>query len=105
LPPQPPVRPEDWQRKAGGLEVSVKVTVCVGSSCHVRGSRDVLKRFAEIIRTENLGDRVALLGSFCMEHCGEGMNWKFNDDDISSQSVEEAEQTLRSRLQQTIQET
>ena len=76
----------------------VKVTVCVGSSCHIRGSRAVLKRFAEIIRDENLENEVALVGSFCMERCGESMNWKFDDEEISSTSVEEAEETLRSKL-------
>ena len=85
-------------RKLGGLEVPVKVTVCVGSSCHVRGSRAVLKRFAEIIETGNLGDEVALIGCFCMERCGEGMNWKFNDEDVTSGTVDEAEETLRSKL-------
>ena len=76
----------------------VTVTVCVGSSCHIRGSRAVLKRFAEIIQTEGLEDKVALVGSFCMERCGECMNWKFDDEDISSENVEEAERTLRSKL-------
>ena len=76
----------------------IKVTVCVGSSCHIRGSRDVLKRFEEIIKTESLDSEVALVGSFCMERCGEWMNWRFNDEDISSDSVEEAEKTLRSKL-------
>jgi NADH:ubiquinone oxidoreductase subunit E len=80
--------------------VPVKVTVCVGSSCHIRGSRAVLKRFAEIIRTENLEDEVSLIGSFCMERCGECMNWKFNEEEISSASVAGAEQTLRSKLEQ-----
>jgi NADH-quinone oxidoreductase subunit G len=83
---------------SGGRRVPVKVTVCAGSSCHVRGSRSVLKRFVEIIKEENLGDRVALVGSFCMERCGEGMNWKFNDEELFSTSVEEAERTLRSKL-------
>ena len=75
-----------------------KVTVCVGSSCHIRGSRAVLTRFAEIIEAENLRDEVSLVGSFCMERCGESMNWKFNDEDVSSRNVEEAEQTLRRKL-------
>jgi len=79
--------------------VAIKVTVCVGSSCHVRGSRAVLKRFAEVIEGERLGDDVALVGSFCMERCGEGMNWKFNDEDVTSASLEEAEQVLRAKLQ------
>ena len=82
----------------------VKVTVCVGSSCHVRGSRVVLKRFAEIIKTEKLDNKVALLGCFCMERCGESMNWKFNDEDISSGSADEAEKTLRSKLAEEFQE-
>jgi NADH-quinone oxidoreductase subunit G len=82
----------------GGSDVAVRITVCVGSSCHIRGSRDVLKRFAEIVKAENLEDEVSLLGSFCMERCGEGMNWKFNDQDISSGTVQEAEETLRGRL-------
>ena len=79
--------------------MAIKVTVCVGSSCHVRGSRAVLKRFAEIIEAEQLGHEVALVGSFCMERCGEGMNWKFNDEDITSANVERAEQTLRAKLE------
>ena len=79
--------------------MAIKVTVCVGSSCHVRGSRAVLKRFAEIIEAEDLGDEVVLVGSFCMERCGEGMNWKFNDEEFTSTNVEQAEQTLRARLE------
>jgi NADH:ubiquinone oxidoreductase subunit E len=78
--------------------VSAKVTVCVGSSCHIRGSRAVLNRFAQIIKEEHLEDEVALIGSFCMERCGECMNWKFDDEDISSVTVEEAEAALRGRL-------
>ena len=76
----------------------INVTVCVGSSCHVRGSRALLTRFAQIIKAENLENAVALVGSFCMERCGESMNWKFNEEDISSGSVAEAEETLRSKL-------
>jgi len=79
----------------------INVTVCVGSSCHVRGSWAVLTRFAQIIKAENLENEVALAGSFCMEHCGESMNWKFNEEHISSSSVAEAEQTLRNKLLET----
>lgn len=82
-----------------------KVTVCVGSSCHIRGSRSVLTRFAEIIKTKNLEDQVELVGSFCMERCGECMNWKFNDEDLSSSTVEEAEKTLSSKLAEAVKQT
>ncbi len=80
--------------------MSVTVTVCAGSSCHVRGSRRLIARFAELIRQENLQDRVSLVGCFCMDRCGEHVNWKFNDEELSSRSVEEAEATLRAKLAQ-----
>jgi NADH-quinone oxidoreductase subunit G len=78
--------------------VAVKVTVCVGSSCHIKGSREVLKRFAELIKAEGLQDKVELLGSFCMERCGEGMNWRIEDEDMSSGTVEEAVEAFRGRV-------
>jgi hypothetical protein len=59
----------------------------------------MLKRFAEIIREQGLEDEVTLSGSFCMEHCGEGMNWKFGEDEvITSESFSAAEAELRRRL-------
>jgi NADH:ubiquinone oxidoreductase subunit E len=72
----------------------------VGSSCHIHGSRAVLKRFAEIIKDENLRDEVVLVGSFCMELCGEHMNWKIDEEGVSSPTVDHAEQTLRTKLQE-----
>jgi len=75
-----------------------RVTVCVGSSCHVRGSREVLKRFAELMKQNGLEDEVVLSGSFCMDRCGEGMNWRIGDEDMSSASVAEAEAEFRRRL-------
>jgi len=83
-------------------EVPVKVTVCVGSSCHIRGSRAMLKRFAEIIKDEDLKDEVVLVGSFCMEGCGEHMNWKYDEEGISSPTLEQAEQALRTRLKERV---
>lgn len=83
----------------------ITVTVCVGSSCHIRGSREVIKRFAEIIKAERLENEVVLAGSFCLERCGEHMNWRFDDEDISSVSVEQAEQTLQEKLQEVINKT
>jgi NADH:ubiquinone oxidoreductase subunit E len=74
--------------------------VCVGSSCHVRGSRRLLERFAEIVRTGGLGTEVTLVGSFCMERCGERMNWKLDGQEMASTTVSDAEETLRCRLEE-----
>lgn len=76
----------------------IQVTVCVGSSCHIKGSRDVIATFSEIIKENRLEEEVALIGCFCMERCGEGTNWKVGDEHISSATVEEAEAVFRRKV-------
>jgi hypothetical protein len=58
----------------------------------------MLRQFAEVIKEENLDNEVLLVGSFCLECCGECLNWKFDNEQISSKTVAEAVDTLRRRL-------
>ena len=51
----------------------MKVTVCIGSSCHIKGSRQVAEGLQYLIAQENLGDKVELGGTFCMGRCQEGV--------------------------------
>ena len=74
------------------------VTVCVGSSCHIKGARQVIERFSELTRAHGLAGRVELKGSFCMERCGEGLNWQIGEEPITSGSVEEAVETFLRRF-------
>ncbi|UCF99358.1 MAG: (2Fe-2S) ferredoxin domain-containing protein [Spirochaetaceae bacterium] len=66
------------------------VTVCVGSSCHIKGSRQIIVRFNELLKEHGLEDKIELQGSFCMERCGEGLNWQIDEEPVTSNSVEEA---------------
>lgn len=66
------------------------VTVCVGSSCHIRGAYDIIKNFDQIIRERKLQDSVLLKGSFCMEHCTEGVNIKIDDELHSVRNLDAA---------------
>ena len=76
----------------------ITVTVCVGSSCHIKGAREMISRFNEFLSKEGLQDKVELKGSFCMEQCGEGINWKINDEILSSTSVEEGAEVFRKKV-------
>lgn len=49
----------------------VKVTVCIGSSCHLKGSRQVVEEMQYLINKNELEDKVELSGTFCMGKCGE----------------------------------
>ena len=61
----------------------VTVTVCVGSSCHMKGSYQVIKTFQEIIKERGLEDKVALTASFCMGRCLDGISMQVDDEPIS----------------------
>ena len=76
----------------------VTVTVCVGSSCHIKGARDVIDRFNRLLKDNQLAEKVELKGSFCMERCGEGVNWQINDLPLTSVSVESAVKTFQQRV-------
>ena len=44
----------------------MKVTVCIGSSCHIKGSRQVVEQLQNLIAEHDLKDKVELGGTFCM---------------------------------------
>ncbi|KPJ88818.1 MAG: hypothetical protein AMS17_04180 [Spirochaetes bacterium DG_61] len=76
----------------------VNVTVCVGSSCHIKGAREVIMRFNDLLKVHRLEDKVELKGSFCMERCGEGVNWQINDEQYTSSNVDEAVKTFYEKV-------
>ena len=51
----------------------MKVTVCIGSSCHIKGSRRVIEELQSLIAQHNLTDKVELSGIFCMGKCQQGV--------------------------------
>ena len=51
----------------------MKVTVCIGSSCHIKGSRQVVEEFQYLISQNNLKEKVELGGTFCMGECQKGI--------------------------------
>lgn len=58
----------------------IKITVCIGSSCHIKGSRQVVEQLQYLIAKNNLNDKVELSGTFCMGKCQNGVCVKVNDE-------------------------
>ena len=57
----------------------LKVTVCIGSSCHIKGSRQVVEQLQYLIAENNLSEKVELGGTFCMGKCQAGVCVTVND--------------------------
>ena len=51
----------------------MKITVCIGSSCHIKGSRAVVEQLQAMISENNLNDKIDLGGTFCMGNCQKGV--------------------------------
>ena len=51
----------------------LKITVCIGSSCHIKGSRQVVEQLQALIAEHKIGDKVDLGGTFCMGKCQQGV--------------------------------
>ena len=61
----------------------MKITVCIGSSCHVKGSRQVVRTLQQLIADNKLEDKVELGGTFCLSNCQKGVCVTVDDEIFS----------------------
>lgn len=56
------------------------IQICVGSSCHLKGSEEIVKLFQKYISEYKLDNEIALAGSFCVGKCNrEGVTVTIDD--------------------------
>ncbi len=69
----------------------MKVVVCIGSSCHIKGSRQIVEELQYLISEAGLSDKVELGGTFCMGRCQEGVCVTVDDRfySVSSDTVKD----------------
>lgn len=62
----------------GGVVI---VQICVGSSCHLKGSQQVVEKMQSLISEYKVEDQVVLTGCFCAERCNRvGVTVTVDDD-------------------------
>lgn len=47
----------------------IKLSVCIGTSCHINGAKNVVATFQHLIEEYKLHDKVELSASFCANNC------------------------------------
>jgi NADH:ubiquinone oxidoreductase subunit E len=62
----------------------MKINVCIGSSCHLKGSRLVVSALQELVKAHGLETSVDLCGKFCMGNCQKGVSIEFNGKHFSA---------------------
>lgn len=59
----------------------MKVAICIGSACHLKGSRDVIKKLQELVAAHDLAGKVSLTGAFCSGNCRKGVCVTIDDSE------------------------
>ena len=69
----------------------MKVTVCIGSSCHIKGSRQVVEQLQNLVAENKLDEKVELAGTFCLGECQKGVCVKVDEEffSVSPETVHE----------------
>ncbi len=75
----------------------MKITICIGSSCHIKGSRAVAERLKQLLAAHALEDKIELGGAFCMGRCKESVCVAI-DEETFSVSPETAEAFFRNEI-------
>lgn len=79
----------------------MEIYICVGSSCHLKGSYDVIRQFERLIAENGLAEHVTLKASFCMGHCTGGVALQIDGRYIDNVGADNAAEVFRRYVLQT----
>ena len=75
----------------------MKVTICIGSSCHLKGSRQVVEGLQALVAEHGLDEKVELCGTFCLGECQKGVCVTV-DDEFFSGSPETVDEFFETQI-------
>lgn len=75
-----------------------KLYICVGSSCHLKGSYHVLQRLKALISEYDIASKLELVASFCLGKCSEGVSMKLGEEFILNATVENIDDKFKTEI-------
>lgn len=73
------------------------VEICIGSSCHLKGSYNIIHMLQKLIEENGLGEKVELRAVFCMENCRGAVSVRIGDS-IHSLSPENVKEFFKTNI-------
>ncbi len=82
----------------------VDVKVCIGSSCYVKGSDQIVENLQKLIKQKGWDDKVNIKGSFCMQNCQnkQGIGITINNEKIEGITLANAMEILQEIIEKLI---
>lgn len=72
----------------------ILIEICVGSSCHVKGSNQLIGILKEMIKYHGWEDTILLKGVFCMQRCQTGLGININQKPVEGIGLHNAKEVL-----------
>lgn len=72
----------------------IEISVCIGSSCHLKGSYNVIQSIQQMVEENGLHDKIDMKAQFCMKQCQNGVA-VLVDGELHSVSPETAREFFR----------
>ena len=77
----------------------LSVAICVGSSCHLKGSREVIEAMRAEVKKRHLEGKVELKAAFCLGKCGyDGVTIQVGDKIITGVTAERLSAVFEERI-------
>lgn len=64
----------------------MKISVCIGSACHLKGSYNVINSFQQLAEEFGLSNQVEVQAAFCLGHCTQGVSVQIDNGEVQSVS-------------------
>ena len=75
------------------------IQICVGSSCHIKGSAEIVAMFQKAVEEYNLDAEVTLAGSFCTGQCNRyGVTVQIDDEIYTGLKVEDFKEFFKDKV-------
>ena len=69
------------------------ISICIGSSCHLKGSYNEITQLQQLTEEDVNGSQIELKSVFCLGHCQGGVSVQIDDDpmiyNVSKDSVKD----------------
>jgi len=97
------IQGEEVELSQGRGIFQIPVRVCLGTSCMVRGSQQLLKGLMEHLEASDLLDRVDVKATFCFENCDRGPTVAVGEKVLEKCTLEDLKTTFSELLKEPAQ--
>lgn len=76
----------------------LEISVCVGSSCHLKGSYPIIEEIKRLIAIEQLEGEIILKANFCTGDCVNGVCIEINGEKIKNVTPQKIKELFNEKV-------